>query len=729
MVNEIVLRRRNKITVPTAICENDSVDYTYAVTLMKNVQSLGFTFDKEVFQAIAKMNHREIKRFGAELISNLKTLAGADKEYNPMYPNFPHQVIEADGLELFINAIVHYWSFGTLMPEYEKEPRFPLIDDVELTTLSLGTKDDMWEIFSNLLSSKTSISSQDAIDVQTIIICYDDFYNHLPDEIPLKENVAFLCRLMLNSARTVNAEAIQKYFKTATDVLRLITIMSDGDVSLAVTTKFRKLKRSERRLVMDLLSGCGHSMLEDMYRYRERWIRVGEIVHPYEFKGSKYAEVREAFVNLRKGDKPLFFSGKVEEAIKSGDIDSATMMLVKRPGEFARHLDKLLRDTDKANYVLNLFTGVADQVAIPVLLNLAQHFKDRCDESKVRVVMPKGQTAKAYTIDRQEKPIAKSICDLVVRICEDAIVRQCFAKEPMGKVYIDPEFRNYVMPFSQRSASTSVHKMLTRGSRIKVKDDADIIRGFIWWTNMCGGDYYNGRVDIDLSASFYDENWGYVTRVSWTQLRDKKFQAYHSGDITNGGDPHGKGVAEFIDFKLSTCADARYVVFTVHSFNGQPFNEIGNVRFGWMERENMDSGEIFEPSTVDMAIDLNAQSTQEIPVVFDLKTREFVWCDLSGNGNCGFRGNSIECNLKGTITSCYAAVNLRKPSLYDAIVLNAVARGEIVEDRNEADIIFSNDTSDVFITYTNEDGEEVTEVKEVPKYTAYDLDYYMAQML
>jgi stress response protein SCP2 len=613
------------------------------------------------------------------------------------------------------------------MPEYEKEPRFPLIDDVELTTLGLGTEDDMWEIFSNLLSSKTSISSQDANDIATIVTNYGDFYNHLPNEILLKENVAFLCRLILNSAKTVNADAIQKYFKTATDVLRLITIMSDGDVSLAVATRFRKLKRSERRLVMDLLSGCGRGMLEDMYRYRERWLRVGEIVHPYDFKDSKYIEVREAFLHIRKGDKPLFFGGKVEEAIKSGDVETAAMMLVKRPGEFARHLDKKLRETDKENYVLNLFTRDEDQVSIPVLLNLAQHFKDRCDESNVRVVMPKGQTAKAYTIDRQEKPIAKSVCDLVVRLCEDAIVRQCFAKEPMGKVYIDPEFKNYVMPFSQRSASTSVHKMLTRGSRIKVKDDADVIRGFVWWTNT-ENSYYN-RVDIDLSASFYDENWGYLTRASWTQLRDRKYQCYHSGDRTNGGDPHGKGVAEFIDFKLSTCADARYVVFTVHSYNGQPFDEIGNVRFGWMEREDMDSGEIFEPKTVDMAVDLNAKSTQEIPVVFDLKTKEFVWCDLSGNGHCGFRGNSIECNLKGTIVSCYAAVNLRKPSLYDAIALNAVARGVVVNDRNEADVIFSNDTSDVFVTYTNEDGEEVTEVKDVPKHTAYELDYYMAHML
>lgn len=727
MINEIVLRRRNKITIPMAICEdNESVDYRYAVTLMHNVQSLGFTFGSDLFKAIAHLDRNEVKRFGAELIPALERLAGADREYNPMYPNFPRQVIEADDLELFINAIIHYWSFGTIMPEYKKEARFPLIDDVKLTVLEIGTEDDMWEIFSNLLNTKTSVSMQDVEDITTIVSDYDDFYNHLPDEIPHKEMVAFLCRVILDKRGNINTNAIQKYFKTATDVLRLVTSMSDGDVSLSVNTKFKKLKRSERRLVMDLLAGCGFTMLEDMYRYRERWLRIGEIIHPNEFTNPKYKEVISSFSNLRQGDKPLFFGGKVSEAIKKGNVVEATAMLIKRPGEFARHLDKLLRDTDKTNYVLNLFSSVADQVSIPILLNLIQHFKDRNDETKVRVVMPKGQTAKAYTINRQEKPIAKSVCDMVVRICEDAIICQNYKKEDMGKVYIDPDFKNYVMPFSQRSASASVHKMLTRGSRIKIKDEADVIRGFIWWTNMEHG---FERVDIDLSASFYDENWAYLQRVSWTHLRSEAFQTYHSGDITNGGYPDGKGVAEFIDFKLSTCTGARYVVFTVHSFNGQPFSEIKNVRFGWMEREDMDSGEIFEPSTVDMAVDLSANSTQAIPVVFDLETREFVWCDLCGNGNCGHRGNSIEDNLKGTITSCYAAVNLRKPTLYDAITLNAMARGSIVESREEADVIFSNDTSDVVIAVTNENGEVVPEVKDIPKHTAYELDYYMGQML
>ena len=46
-----------------------------------------------------------------------------------MYPNFPQQVAEASDAELFVNAILHDISMGSWLPEYEKAPRLPLLDD------------------------------------------------------------------------------------------------------------------------------------------------------------------------------------------------------------------------------------------------------------------------------------------------------------------------------------------------------------------------------------------------------------------------------------------------------------------------------------------------------------------------------------------------------------------------------------------------------------------------
>jgi len=68
-------------------------------------------------------------------------------------------------------------------------------------------------------------------------------------------------------------------------------------------------------------------------------------------------------------------------------------------------------------------------------------------------------------------------------------------------------------------------------------------------------------------------------------------------------------------------------------------------------------------------------------------------------------------------------------------MLNAMARGTVVDSRNEADIIFSNDTTipfEIVVEKDEQTGEEKRVVKdkpEVPIITAYDLDYFMGQLL
>lgn len=730
MINEIVLRRRNKITIPEmAICVENIPTHNNdrrVLTVMKNVENLGFTFDRELFNALRFLSVDELDYFYKELISMLRAMAGADKEYDPMYPNFPQQVAEMDDLELYLNAIVHYWTFGLLLPEYEKDERLPLFDNPKLVTLSLGNDNDLWEIFENLLSSKTNISNKDKEDIKNIVENYDDFYDHLPDEIPIKENVAYLCKLLLEESN-VRVDAIQKYFKTATDVLRLVTAMSDGDVSLAERTKFRKLKRKERKLVMDLLSGCEH-IAEDMFRYKNRWLRVGEIVHPGEYRNGKYQAVRGAFDLIRNEKKPLYLSGRIQKEIENGNIENAVKLIKLHPGEFARQLDKLVRDAENPNYVVNVFAQVANQIATPLLMNVRQHFMNRNTDDAVRVVMPKGLSAKAYTIPAQNKMIDQKICDIIVKICEDALIDQYSSREHLGNVYIDDEFKNYVVPFSQRSASTAT-KTLTRGSRVKIGDDAEAIRGFIWWTNTDD----NYRVDIDLSVLFFDKDWNFLRHVGWTNLREDKFRTYHSGDIINGGKPNGKGVAEFIDFDIDSIANdnAKYAAFSVHSFTCQTFSSLKNVRFGWMEREDVNSGEIFEPSTVEMSMDVNSNSIIAVPVVFDCESKEIIWCDLaSSSAYLGYRGNSVEGNITGVVAACYAMANIEKPSLYDALILNVKARGNIVSDRNDADIIFSNDTTKPTKLVVDEVTGDTTEIeKDISIHTVYELDYYMSQIL
>lgn len=115
-----------------------------------------------------------------------------------------------------------------------------------------------------------------------------------------------------------DVKRIGRYFQTATAVLRLAVALSNGDISLAEATRFHKLKRSERRLLLGLLEQC-HPIVEDMLRYKERWILLGEILHPSEYK-HRYARCEEAFDILRNNKPFTAYNASVELAFQSRQI-------------------------------------------------------------------------------------------------------------------------------------------------------------------------------------------------------------------------------------------------------------------------------------------------------------------------------------------------------------------------------------------------------------------------
>lgn len=727
-MNEILLRRKNKVILGTGTARvaNDR----YITAIMKNIEELGYTFSREVFDVLRTYRVNELTEFYLELKATLMKLKGANVVYMPMYADFPKGVMDAHFSELYINAMVHYWSDGILYPKNHRKrvnDRLPLFDETKVKVLQLGSEDDVRQIFDNICTSRTSISRTDREDIAYL---FETENMKLPDNIPHKENAAYIAALYLQKKPLANVSELRKYVKTATDVLRLVTAMSDGDVSLAENTRYRSFSRRQRRMIMELLSGCPN-IEEDMLRYKERWIRIGERIHPSEFDCSRYTleydRAINAFDKLRNNRKIETFAGKIEFDLAYGEYESALAELVKRPGELARRLDQLLRETYKEP-VIRSFASVAEKVSTPVLLQVREHFLHRSEHADVRVFFPKGSLAKCHS-ERNDLPdIDERYCQEVVRICENALVKIYGQREPMGKVYLSDDYRNYVVPFSQRSASKAF-KTIVRGSRLPMASQTNAVRAFIWWTNMDKCDlesYDDGRVDIDLSAAIFDENWNYMEHVSYTNLKSEKYKACHSGDIVNGGPVDGDGVSEFLDVDVDSVVryGARYVVYQVYSYTGQTYADMPHAMFGWMERADVNSGEIYEPKMVEQKLDLTAGSMVCIPVIFDCVKREFIWCDMNMSlrgvhMNTG--GNNLESNLSGVTAVCYSMVNVKKPHLYDLIALNVMGRGVLVDNREDADIVF--DTA----LYLNNDTVENERDKMV--ITPYDTELFMSEYL
>ena len=727
-MNEILLRRKNKVIlgIGTAKVANDRC----ITTIMKNIEELGYTFSREVFDVLRTYSVNELTEFYLELKAALMKLKGANVVYMPMYADFPKGVMDAHFSELYINAMVHYWSDGILYPKNHRKrvnDRLPLFDETKVKVLQLGSEADVRQIFDNICTSRRSISRTDREDVAYL---FETENMKLPDNIPHKENAAYISALYLQKNPLARVSGLRKYIKTATDVLRLVTAMSDGDVSLAENTRYKSFTRRQRRMIMELLSGCPN-IEGDMLRYKERWIRIGERIHPSEFDCSRYTleydRAINAFDKLRNNRKIETFAGKVEFDLAYGEYESALAELVKRPGELARRLDQLLRVAHKES-VIRSFASVAEKVSTPVLLQVREHFLHRAEHADVRVFFPKGSLAKCHSERNNLPDIDEKYCQEVIRICENALVKIYGQREPMGKVYLSEDYRNYVVPFSQRSASKAM-KTIVRGSRLPMDSQTNAVRAFIWWTNMDKCDfesYDSGRIDIDLSAAIFDENWNYMEHVSYTNLKSAKYKACHSGDIVNGGPVDGDGVSEFLDVDVDSVVrcGARYVVYQVYSFTCQTYADMPHAMFGWMERADVDSGEIYEPKTVEQKLDLTADSMVCIPVIFDCVKREFIWCDmnmsLSGiHANIG--GNNLESNLSGVAAVCYSMVNVKKPDLYDLIALNVMGRGVLVDNREDADIVFDTEL------YLNNDTVENERDKMV--ITPYDTELFMGEYL
>lgn len=670
MLNEILLRR--KMMIMPAEEYGFSNNARYVLTMMANVQSLGFTFSEELFKELSSRWIEDLEKLYLQLVPQLRKMVGANHEYKPLYPNFPNSVLEKKDAELYFNAICHYWSNGTWLPSEKKNERLPLFEDTKLRVIDLGNQQELYNIFYNLTQSKTSLSQQDREDLVQLRL----FGFEWTQEIPFKETSALVCRIEIENNPSVTVKKLKKWCKTPTDILRVAVALSGGDVSLAEKSKFKSFRRRERRVLMDLLS-MQENLEEEMLQRKGQWVRLGERLHPGEFNQTKYKRVREAFQSLRSGEKIQTRGGKIETAIAEGNWETAVSLLIDRPGEFARRLDKLLRICSDAEGVLNAFSSVTKYVATPVLLQVREHFLQRTEGQDYRVFFPKGSIAKCYNKKNDLPAISEEVCVKAIEVCTKALQDRFSELPRLGKVWIDTKLRNYTVPFGQRSASKAL-RAPGRGSRVAVGKKC--VRGFIWWTNG------KSRVDLDLSAVVYNEHWEYLRHVSYTALREEGMT--HSGDVTNGGPIDGDGVSEFLDVDLEAVqkSGGRYVAFQVHSFCGQKFSELPNTMFGWMEREQLGSGEIYEPKTVAMKMDLGSESVSTVPAVFDCLTGEMIWCDLSMNLE-EYCSRVESCMTRGAAV-CYSVVEGKKPNLLELLSMHATARGELTMEKDEADVVF-----------------------------------------
>ena len=653
--------------------EGNSWQTDVAIAAMqKNLEALGFVMSPGLMERVRTLSQEALANFYHAFIKDLRLLVGAHRTFQPMYPNFPEQVQEMPEHRLYLNAIIHYIT--NRLPVFVKKDRPSLDEQTELRVIDLGTRTDFESIFVQLAGAKTSLSAQDKEDLVWFVSQYkDDISPLIPEVVPSKENLAVLGASLLRHA-PVAAECLSNKIQTATDVLRLAVALSDGDVSLAATVKFTKFKRSQRRMLLSWVERCGNPV-EDMLRWKNRWIRLGERLHPGDYS-TEFPKTFAAFKALRNDEKITTFNSRLESLLTHGDTEGVLSLLESRPGDLARRLDHLLRISKNAQNILRAFRERADRVSTPVLLQMLAHFRHRDHPAELRIFFPKGEVGKLHAMPCKLPALQPGIANEAATLCENALVARFAKLPPLGRCRIDKQMKNFMVPLSQRSASKAL-RTLTRGSRLPLVD-ARVLRFFIWWKNG------SSRTDIDLTASLFDDEQRHVSDLAYYNLKD--FGGCHSGDIVDAP----KGAAEFIDVEIERLLahKVRYIIMMISSFTRQPYCDLPECFAGWMARQEAGSGEIFEARTVVDKLDVASNTSICIPAVFDLVAKEVIWADLALTRRPAFSNNALN-NLSSLSLMLRSLTSLAKPDLHTLFSLHVKARGSLAEAVEKPDTTFS----------------------------------------
>ena len=617
--SKIALKYRKAFVIPAwrdSKCQN--LPTPQAITFAMEALMLGFRVTKELLFAISD-SEEDLGVF----LEDLRELKGAHVKHKPMYPNFPEQVAEASDIELYLNAFVHYWSYGAWSPEYEVLPREYADEDSKIIELGVIGNDAFGDIYLQLIGANESLSEGDK---ETIVWFIDNTDVPAILEVPFKENLCFYAGELLKRGNDISY-----CIDNVTDVLRIATALNDGDVSLSTDTKFKSLPRKTRRLLTKaiedvILNGSG-SHNEDINRHRGKWTALFHNLHVGEYSDLVYKVAKK----VRNNEKIVTFNSQVQAALDANDYPKVLELLTTRPGEFARRLDLVLRKfEEKDSITCRMFKGAVGSMNTRTLLQVYGHFKTRFKDTEMRVAFPKGSIQKALLLEGQKGLNAATVLKIQASI-KTELASRWSEGDDLGNVYVDEGLRDCPIPTQQRSASEGLFQV-ARATRLPIAGDKNTLRFFVYWVGH----------DIDLSATLHDENFKNVGHVSYTHLRSDKYQSYHSGDIISAP----KGASEFIDITIDGAleAGARYVAMNVLSFSQIPFNEIETCFVGWMTRAKPNSNEIFDPKTVEQKIDLRGNTKNTVPVLFDLKNRQAIWADMSTSSQWSFQRHWRVCN-------------------------------------------------------------------------------------
>lgn len=686
-MKNIIQFRNGFVNLPNENGENRLL----VMSVVSELMQFGFLLDENAITNLSKSSESEIIKFHNEVIDFLKEITGSKKSYKPFWKNFPTDVMGKSESELWFHQIIHYLSNGNYEPSELVTDRPTAFEKSSYTVITEGDESQFLNIFTRLVSVNQSLTGEDLSTVSWFINSGTELI--FPPTIPFKENLTTVLSEVSYQNRKINFELPRL---TVTDVLRVCIGMSGGDVSLPKVPrklvklnrwsnhlsnnpardsfKFKKFKRSERKFILTLLESTNCDVTEAVLK-DQRWIRLGEIIHPGEYR-NQFPKSFKMFNTLRN-EKVISWYGKVNKEFNSS-FESGLNTLSNRPGEFLRRIDSLVRNNEnKIDLILNTLNDVCEKVSNKVLYETYTHFQKRMSVVHNRKIMIKG--SRTTTMLPELPALDKNIVSKIQNTLIKGLKSKFSTLDKLENVFIDEKLKFLPIPSNMRSLNPSL-KPVVRGTRTPIGNvNTKVLRTFVHWFDE------RGNQDIDLTCTLI--GLGKKSIIGWNGEHNSVYGSY-SGDVR-----HRKGpCAEYIDINISKSLKSgfKYGIIDIRNYNGGSLEDITDCVGGFMEREYPQYNEIFVPSTLNNTVRLNSPSSNTVVGIIDLETLEYVHLDID--------------TLSLPVSSCDDVVGLveefTKPpkfSVYDLLKLHVESRnGKIVSDDSESNLKlnfedFSND--------------------------------------
>jgi hypothetical protein len=623
------MSRKMTATMPSVVSYNDKMRETILVsnhfveipqgkfksgkrevaTIFANLAYYGYVLSKEAVKRLMTQDANGVTLFWESYEPVLKELTGDSKKMGDyvVYKNFPQEVMNMSEAEYWFNQICMYVGMPNEWFATEAVDRDPLFKKDALKVLHLAEEGTLTSILQNLLGSTTKWNRVQLSHVKFLV---DSVRPTLSaNSVPFKDNLVTLIEYLMSQDITIR-------LRSATDVLRLATVMSGGELNATKHSKFRRFKKKERRFLLNLLEQTS-ALEEDMARDVERWKVFMFFLHPGDW-AKRYPKVIAAMNNLYN-DEVMSFNARLDMELRNRKGRSVNKfrgleLAASRPGEFMRRIKTLA--LAYPDHVATFFIDVSEKLTVLQLLKLKKYLEN-ANARVYRMFPPKGNWNKVQVVKNDGKKIPDDVVLLLLSIIQKRLSEKVSEKLGSG---VELDERTEMIKLSG-SDSTEYG----RGTAFPIPEHVTFVRSASYWGHKGGG--FNNW--FDNGWNFFDEDWNTVGAVAWNAPQFGK-AALFSGDPTNSKTADGRA-CQMIDLYLNKleAEGVRYAVWNILCFSKIKFKDAEEVFAALQWGDDATKGKLFEPSRAQLAFPLKDNVFSKFIAYVDVKERKLVYIDAN----------------------------------------------------------------------------------------------------